>query len=228
MPLPNAPVALGPELRPRPKEREVDVEEDGSQHETRIGRRPARVMHSSVRGRRSRTWSNRATRARRRRTAPQGADPCDPGAHGVRRLCGPPIHPTSLRGRRTALLSGRARTGTSVRRTRGGGTWGNHRGPPTIDRGAQIRTGDLSDPNGARYQAAPHPERAQGSGSFARRLAAIAHPIRNRVSSDRHGSSREAGRVTPHRAASEPSARPAPSAPAGLFHALRRSRWQIT
>ena len=25
-------------------------------------------------------------------------------------------------------------------------------------RGAQIRTGDLSDPNGARYQAAPHPE----------------------------------------------------------------------
>jgi hypothetical protein len=26
------------------------------------------------------------------------------------------------------------------------------------NRGAQIRTGDLSDPNGARYQAAPHPE----------------------------------------------------------------------
>ena len=40
------------------------------------------------------------------------------------------------------------------------------RAPPTapdralLDRGAQIRTGDLSDPNGARYQAAPHPERA--------------------------------------------------------------------
>src|SRR5207302_922298 len=28
------------------------------------------------------------------------------------------------------------------------------------NRGAQIRTGDLSDPNGARYQAAPHPETA--------------------------------------------------------------------
>ncbi len=31
------------------------------------------------------------------------------------------------------------------------------------NRGAQIRTGDLSDPNGARYQAAPHPERSKGS-----------------------------------------------------------------
>ena len=30
-------------------------------------------------------------------------------------------------------------------------------------RGARIRTGDLSDPNGARYQAAPHPERSKGS-----------------------------------------------------------------
>ena len=30
---------------------------------------------------------------------------------------------------------------------------------PGAHRGAQIRTGDLSDPNGARYQAAPHPER---------------------------------------------------------------------
>ncbi len=32
-------------------------------------------------------------------------------------------------------------------------------------RGAQIRTGGLSDPNGARYQAAPHPEAGKGSGS---------------------------------------------------------------
>src|SRR4029078_9063732 len=33
------------------------------------------------------------------------------------------------------------------------------------NRGAQIRTGDLSDPNGARYQAAPHPEIGpEGSG----------------------------------------------------------------
>ena len=31
------------------------------------------------------------------------------------------------------------------------------------NRGAQIRTGGLSDPNGARYQAAPHPERVKGS-----------------------------------------------------------------
>src|SRR6059058_4716898 len=31
---------------------------------------------------------------------------------------------------------------------------------PASHRGAQIRTGDLSDPNGARYQAAPHPETA--------------------------------------------------------------------
>ena len=30
--------------------------------------------------------------------------------------------------------------------------------PDPLHRGAQIRTGDLSDPNGARYQAAPHPE----------------------------------------------------------------------
>src|SRR5689334_7604340 len=29
---------------------------------------------------------------------------------------------------------------------------------PLVYRGAQIRTGDLSDPNGALYQAAPHPE----------------------------------------------------------------------
>ena len=33
------------------------------------------------------------------------------------------------------------------------------------NRGAQIRTGGLSDPNGARYQAAPHPERGKGTGS---------------------------------------------------------------
>jgi dinuclear metal center YbgI/SA1388 family protein len=39
----------------------------------------------------------------------------------------------------------------------------------TENRGAQIRTGDLSDPNGARYQAAPHPERSKGSDN--RRLA---------------------------------------------------------
>src|SRR5437763_7946443 len=31
----------------------------------------------------------------------------------------------------------------------------------SLHRGAQIRTGDLSDPNGARYQAAPHPEAAR-------------------------------------------------------------------
>ncbi len=37
------------------------------------------------------------------------------------------------------------------------------------NRGAQIRTGDLSDPNGARYQAAPHPERGKGSGWARRR-----------------------------------------------------------
>ena len=42
-------------------------------------------------------------------------------------------------------------------------------GSPTPYRGAQIRTGDLSDPNGARYQAAPHPERAQGTRSAAQR-----------------------------------------------------------
>src|SRR5256714_3776615 len=37
---------------------------------------------------------------------------------------------------------------------------GGTTGSPTTYRGAQIRTGDLSDPNGARYQAAPHPEAA--------------------------------------------------------------------
>ena len=35
--------------------------------------------------------------------------------------------------------------------------------PSATHRGAEIRTPDLSDPNGARYQAAPHPERAKGS-----------------------------------------------------------------
>ena len=49
----------------------------------------------------------------------------------------------------------------------GGGTMGS----PALNRGAQIRTGDLSDPNGARYQAAPHPEPRKGSGSRFRRLA---------------------------------------------------------
>ena len=43
-------------------------------------------------------------------------------------------------------------------------------GSPMTYRGAQIRTGDLSDPNGARYQAAPHPERAQVTG-YSYRLA---------------------------------------------------------
>ena len=38
--------------------------------------------------------------------------------------------------------------------------------PPRPYRGAQIRTGDLSDPNGARYQAAPHPEAAQRVAAF--------------------------------------------------------------
>jgi hypothetical protein len=28
-----------------------------------------------------------------------------------------------------------------------------------LNRGAQIRTGDLTDPNGARYQAAPRPDK---------------------------------------------------------------------
>ena len=46
---------------------------------------------------------------------------------------------------------------------------GNPMGSSTRHRGAQIRTGDLSDPNGARYQAAPHPERPQGTGSAASR-----------------------------------------------------------
>jgi len=39
------------------------------------------------------------------------------------------------------------------------GAGGPAQSPGTTHRGAQIRTGDLSDPNGARYQAAPHPER---------------------------------------------------------------------
>src|SRR4051794_17747326 len=46
------------------------------------------------------------------------------------------------------------------------GAAGNERGEPVaplVYRGAQIRTGDLSDPNGARYQAAPHPELSQRS-----------------------------------------------------------------
>src|SRR5207253_10858401 len=42
---------------------------------------------------------------------------------------------------------------------------GNQRSPAS-SRGAQIRTGDLSDPNGARYQAAPHPEAAQRVATF--------------------------------------------------------------
>ena len=40
VPLPDAPVPLGPELRPGPKEREVDVEQDGLEH--RIEDRSAR------------------------------------------------------------------------------------------------------------------------------------------------------------------------------------------
>src|SRR3954468_19004951 len=36
------------------------------------------------------------------------------------------------------------------------------------NRGAQIRTGDLTDPNGARYQAAPRPEIAVESSSAPR------------------------------------------------------------
>ncbi len=61
---------------------------------------------------------------------------------------------------------------------RKGGRRGETSFPPVIDRGAQIRTGDLSDPNGARYQAAPHPERPQGTGlrafSVRRRLTVLA------------------------------------------------------
>jgi len=34
---------------------------------------------------------------------------------------------------------------------------------PTANRGARIRTGDLADPNGARYQAAPRPDARQVS-----------------------------------------------------------------
>ena len=40
------------------------------------------------------------------------------------------------------------------------------------NRGAQIRTGDLSDPNGARYQAAPHPETGHRVAGMAEPLAA--------------------------------------------------------
>ena len=80
--------------------------------------------------------------------------------------------PTRAQPRR--LPSGEPR----VPATEGGGPWGNH-GFPHVYRGAQIRTGDLSDPNGARYQAAPHPERATGyplgrSTVRRRRLAAVA------------------------------------------------------
>ena len=60
-----------------------------------------------------------------------------------------------------------------MRSREGGGSWGNH-GFPHDYRGAQIRTGDLSDPNGARYQAAPHPEPRKGSDSAARRLGRLA------------------------------------------------------
>ena len=54
--------------------------------------------------------------------------------------------------------------------------------PPGITgpryRGAQIRTGDLSDPNGARYQAAPHPESSQISSDAAGILSAMADRLR--------------------------------------------------
>src|SRR5438552_3606487 len=36
VPRPDPPVALGPELRPGPEEREVDVEQDGPEHASRI------------------------------------------------------------------------------------------------------------------------------------------------------------------------------------------------
>ena len=94
--------ASGPELGPGPREREVDVEENGAEHAPSIRHRPAS-------------------------------------------------------GRRSLTL-------VAPKKGAGGGTSGS----PTPNRGAQIRTGDLSDPNGARYQAAPHPERPQGTRSAAR------------------------------------------------------------
>ena len=52
---------------------------------------------------------------------------------------------------------------------------------PHAHRGAEIRTPDLSDPNGARYQAAPHPERAKGSDNRAHGPARRDHPVRERT-----------------------------------------------
>ena len=46
--------------------------------------------------------------------------------------------------------------------------------PQLQNRGAQIELGGLSDPNGARYQAAPHPERGKGTGSLRRAARARA------------------------------------------------------
>ena len=44
---------------------------------------------------------------------------------------------------------------------------GSHLAPGVSNRGARIRTGDLTDPNGARYQAALRPE----TGDYPRRAA---------------------------------------------------------
>ena len=148
VPFPHAPVPLGPELRPGPEQREVDVEENRAQH----------------------VVEDRANPARRRRTnaASFGAAPSAAGAG----LCPAGGHARSIR---AETRKGGTRGETSFPPAiREGGHAGGKSFPPANDRGAQIRTGDLSDPNGARYQAAPHPERGKGSGSAAPR------PLRTR------------------------------------------------
>ena len=113
------------QFRPRPRQREVDVEDHRAQHDPRI---------------------TRSTPSARLRPRPE------PGFARREAHEPQPVPRSQRRGRR-----------------------GNH-GFPRPNRGAQIRTGDLSDPNGARYQAAPHPERAQGTGSAIARYRPIDCP----------------------------------------------------
>src|SRR5205085_922145 len=75
----------------------------------------------------------------------------------------PGPYPALLRGESAQHhLSCTAWTETPLAHARGGKRRGEPMAP-LVYRGAQIRTGDLSDPNGARYQAAPHPEPSKRS-----------------------------------------------------------------
>ena len=93
----------------------------------------------------------RRLRARGRRGDDGRADD-DPG--GRRRTRRDPL----VRPARLGVESRESSAPCHRRPQRGSGARGGNTVSPAQYRGAEIRTPDLSDPNGARYQAAPHPE----------------------------------------------------------------------